>query len=321
MVLPQSISLRGNYAVIYTDRSVLLNNSRRKLMPLNFANTKTYSGGVTRHVAKRIRKAVHCLVQCTENKTVYNTVTKRNQKFHLNFITLTIPDTTTLDASCYYKILLKPFLRSMKNVAGLKNYIWKAELQKRGSIHYHLTTDCFIDLSIIRNKWNQLLAVNGLMSAYQQEFGNSNPNSIDVHSVRKIKNFEAYLTKYIAKDNEGEIKLKGKIWGCSESLQNAKYSATWVDEGTDCQLRNAQKANKITVITGEQCAVVKLNKGVSWFEVCPEVYNAWLHWKQTALNQYAGVPPGASLTPQLPSISPSHQKIGTVLEYKIDLFN
>lgn len=59
-----------------------------------------------------------------------------------------------------------------------------------------------------------------------------NPNSVDIHGTRHVKNLAAYLLKYMAKDLTkeyptpsdipSELKVKGRLWGLSTSLSQLK---------------------------------------------------------------------------------------------------
>ena len=98
--------------------------------------------------------------------------------------------------------MLEPFLRWMRQVHNTTLYIWKAERQKRGAIHYHITSNKFIHYQELRNKWNWLLSKHGLNESYVKEHQHNNANSTDVHSVKNIKNLAPYLIKYFTKTEQ-----------------------------------------------------------------------------------------------------------------------
>ena len=47
------------------------------------------------------------------------------------------------------------------------------------------------------------------------------PNSTDVHAVEGVKNLAAYLASYMSKKEDGKRPIKGKLWGCSQSLSDS----------------------------------------------------------------------------------------------------
>jgi len=113
---------------------------------------------------------------------------------------------------------MHPFLVYMKKYKGLNNYVWKLEFQKNGKLHVHLTTDSFINHSELRFYWNNLLKKNGYLDKFISEHKHDNPNSTDVHSVWKVKNLGAYIAKYLAKNEDSEGVINGRIWGCNYEL-------------------------------------------------------------------------------------------------------
>lgn len=118
---------------------------------------------------------------------------------------------------------------------GLRNYIWKAELQKNGNIHFHLLTDFFISYQIVRDTWNNCQSKLGFISSFELKHGHRDPNSTDVKAVTSINNLAGYLSKYMLKPTEKtkqqkltadiDLQRKGKVWDCSLNLKlkNAEF--------------------------------------------------------------------------------------------------
>jgi hypothetical protein len=217
---------------------------------------KQYSGGMTDGVRKRMAKAITIMTQAVKPRWVYNPVSLRYQYHTFSFITLTIASNKNISARTAYDHLLAPFLDWMRKTMQVKTYIWKAEMQKRGQIHYHITTPAWIHYREIRNKWNALQRDAGLLDDYAREHGHFNPNSTDVHNTRSIKKMDQYLVKELAKSfaavnaeaindvnnmmkrgqltqEEADEKVKeieaaklttiGKIWDCSTDLAGVGY--------------------------------------------------------------------------------------------------
>jgi hypothetical protein len=174
-------------------------------------------------VVKRMRKAVSLLVQLSPKRRIFNPVINKSHDFSVGFVTLTVADQGKDDASQVYKKCLAPWLKWAK-YRGVNHYVWKAELQKRGTIHYHIAVNVFLHYQLIRDKWNQCQKKAGYLNSYAKKHGHFRPNSTDVHAIHKINNVEAYLTKYIVKGVGGSI--AGKVWDCSRSLKSAKYYST-----------------------------------------------------------------------------------------------
>lgn len=170
----------------------------------------------------KIRNAVNWLVQCAGEKRVYSKKDKKNFKFKVAFVTLTLPDTNTpISGKDLQQKLLNPFLTYFRKYSPLKNYVWKVEFQNNGKLHVHLTIDTFIHWKDIRDRWNKLLDKNGWLNDFARKHGHKDPNSTDVHSVYKVKDIAAYISKYMSKAICTKGDYNGRIWGCSYELSAA----------------------------------------------------------------------------------------------------
>ena len=208
--------VRKSAIVIYDQPTKQLSYKRKEL------TVKTYSGNVTSHSARRIRKATDLLVQIAKEQTVWNPVISRFTQHTLSFITLTISAKEQhLTAKEGHKLLLEKWLLRMKRKANMTTYIWKAELQKNGQLHYHITTPSWINYTLIRDEWNNLLHKNNMATSWPSDTGKVQ-NSTDIHAVYKVKDMAAYLCKYLSK-SEKEKSTTGKIWDCSLNLKSTKF--------------------------------------------------------------------------------------------------
>lgn len=238
----------------------------------------TYSGQVTEGAVKRIRKAVDILLQISPNTRIYNPVTSTIHDFRLNFITLTISDARPVNAKEGYQKLLGPWLQAMRRRAGLRDYVWKAELQARGQLHYHVTSNTFIDLTTIRQTWNQLQRKAGTSREFAKKYHHWNPNSIDVHAVHKINDIGAYLSKYLEKGvskSSQSATLNGKVWDCSTKCKGKRFSAMASNEILDNCIREEANGNA-QIIHLDKCTIVKTTNPVKLLS--QSVANDYLNW-------------------------------------------
>lgn len=188
-----------------------------------FAKKPTYNkpeGLLSNKAKKRISDRITWLVFISKEKSLYCKVLKKNLKFKINFITLTLPSAQVHSDNDIKNKCLDSFLSWLRKGLGVKHYFWKAETQSNGNIHFHLVLDKYIHYMDIRNRWNSALELLGYISAFKEKFGHSSPNSTDVHSVRKIKKLPNYLIKYMSKNEKNKRKIEGKIWDCSEKLNS-----------------------------------------------------------------------------------------------------
>ncbi|MCF6184303.1 MAG: hypothetical protein L3J56_06700 [Bacteroidales bacterium] len=157
---------------------------------------------------------------------------KTKVKFKLTFITLTLSAKQVHSDKEITRTLLGSFLDSLRRKWKVDQYIWKAEKQENGNIHYHILTNKFIHWEEIREVWNRIQNKDGFnyvdkySSKMQKFFKNgfkkfpgdkrseatqrkayevnkktnwTNPNSTDIHALYKVKNVAAYIAKYVSK--------------------------------------------------------------------------------------------------------------------------
>jgi hypothetical protein len=181
-----------------------------------------YSGILTMGAKKRMCRAIDILIQISKPIVGINEVTSKKQKHTLSFITLTIPPSELLTAESGYKKLLSHFIQWLRRTKKVKTYVWKAEFQKNGQLHYHITTPAWIHYQEIKDKWNNLMKASGLLDDYFKNKGHYGANSTDIHEVRNIKNLGGYLKKEFAKSVQNQ-QTKGKLWDCSVNLKDNKF--------------------------------------------------------------------------------------------------
>lgn len=211
--------------------------------PKQFKQGQAYSGAMTDGAIKRLRRCVSLLVQKSPNRMIYNPVTAGRHRFRIGFVTLTVAEQGKDTAKDVYKKCMAPWLRWARR-AGMEDYVWKAELQQRGALHYHIATNEFLHWKDIRDTWNKYQRKAGYLQKFAQAKGHYHANSTDVHAMRKVKNIERYLTKYMQK-GVGAAKINGKTWDASTNLKQAKYYATEMTPANLDKIRSiAQKEIK-----------------------------------------------------------------------------
>lgn len=245
------LSFRSSGLMCY---EVLADHRSRLLKSKNFISNASalikrerYKGYVTDAVKKRMKKAITLLLQSTPYEWKLNPATGKQIHHKVSFITLTTPQhENSLNGKWCHKNLLEPMLRILRNKYQMKSYIWKIELQENGQVHYHLTSDIVINHTNLRNHWNNLLNKHDMLEQFRDKYGHTNPNSTDIHSVKKVKNLEAYLVKYITKEYQNEIRLNCKIWDCSLNLKKADYFKIHLDTPLHQYIRSLQNGLMVT---------------------------------------------------------------------------
>src|SRR5690554_5071199 len=140
----QLMSCKAGYTVAYNDRSNCeMSEKQLENLSKNWGKVD-YKGELSKQTS---RKIAH-LLQVWQ-RTLYINSLKSNslqsQKVrNLVFITLTLSSKQVHDDNFIKRNLLNNFIIYMGRKFDMKNYLWKAEKQKNGSIHFHIVTDVYI---------------------------------------------------------------------------------------------------------------------------------------------------------------------------------
>lgn len=245
------ISFRSSGLMYYSTslrhRNAITNSSAFQANAAKLASRERYIGQVTSSMVKRMRKAITILIQSTPYQWIFNPISGKQVHHHLSFITLTITESAEVRCAKWsHKHLLEPMLRVLRNRYGMKSYIWKCELQKNGTIHYHITSDLFIQHDSLRMEWNKICQRLGLLDRFKAKYGHVNPNSTDIHSVQKVRNMESYMVKYITKELDKGQSLCAKVWDCSKNIKKADYFKCHLDTPTHEYIRELQTSLLVT---------------------------------------------------------------------------
>jgi hypothetical protein len=173
----------------------------------------------------RLRNAIYFLMITSPFHRVYCKKEKRHFTFKLNFITLTLSAEQQHDDYYIKNKMLDVFLKWMKR-KGANNYVWRAETQANGRIHFHITTNCYIHWRSIRDKWNSIQQVHSYLNTYFDTFHSLDPNSTDVKAVKNEGKAIRYIAKYMGKVAPGRREIQGHSFGYSQPLSNPKFVFT-----------------------------------------------------------------------------------------------
>jgi hypothetical protein len=228
----------------------------------------SHKGRISPIAKRKISRAVDYLTHIVPRKTYFHPGNGRKGDFFLNFITLTLSSEQIHSDNEIKSHLLEPFLNTCRQKWQVISYIWRVEKQKNGNLHIHLITDRFIPWNELRNCWNMHQQKLGYITryrdnqmewhrsgfrfrpelsekmsnarqyhAYKEGINNqwSNPNSTDVHGLRKINDARAYLTKYITKSDQSDD-IEGRLWGCSSNLVRIRGAEIFADGSASAEI-------------------------------------------------------------------------------------
>lgn len=195
------------------------------------SKVESYTGKLTPYAKKRLKRSINLMVASAKEKEATNFKTGKLFKFKVNFVTLTLPAPQgSVTDKEIKKEVLDIFIKRLRRKLGLNNYVWRAEKQKNGNLHFHMITDTYLHYEKLRNDWNACLNKLGFIDKFEAKHGHRNPNSTDIHAVWKVKNLTQYFVKYMSKDSPKEDVIEGKLWDCSQALKTKENCEMMLDD-------------------------------------------------------------------------------------------
>lgn len=227
-------------------------------------------GFLSRKGKKSLVNAVHWFLYSVDKELILSGKGKKK----IGFLTLTLQSKQVHSDKEIKAKCLNQFLTEIRSDYGVTKYIWKAEKQDNGHLHFHLLTDTFLPVLEVREKWNRIIGKLGYVRLYAERMrkltfddycklrwnekriknmarvekmkllkkafkkGQSekwrNPNSIDLESLKKVKHVGAYIGKYMSKEHK-----KGKLTG-EEKHALSVEGRLWYSSLSISKLKNLQ---------------------------------------------------------------------------------
>lgn len=191
-------------------------------------------GVLSKTSAKKMRDLVTCWLNIVRS---INEIDGKKYDSLISFITLTLSSSQgDITDNEIKRELLNPFLIWLKQSKNVSTFIWKAEAQNNGNIHFHILVNKFIPWRDVRDKWNELQNKFFYIDQFEKKHGHRDANSTDIHGLYKDKNDKpirdigSYLAKYMSKNEELKRGINGRLWGRSDNLLNIEFFKT-VDDG------------------------------------------------------------------------------------------
>ena len=320
IVCVPTLQIRPNYLLIYNILEGLprRHGSRWVSSIQEWQRKKAYSGLITPGSAKNMRRAIENMVAASLPKTAVNFSTGKEFKFKINFITLTLPcEQGTHTDQTVKKTCLDNWLKSARQRFKLKSYVWRAERQVNGNVHFHIVTDCYIHYEALRDSWNARLNHLGYIDKFFERHGHRTPNSTDVHAVSKIKNLASYMVKYMTKGHNSaelfvpqvpfckaraspkvkkngpkfqrvlriaEQKIDGRVWDCSQNLKTKAKCDFVIDGDTEALLDRAINEHQCRFKVNPRCSLIFLDPKKFEKIITGRYLDAWNAWLQSIRN-------------------------------------
>jgi hypothetical protein len=281
------VSIQHKKLVTYS-MPVERNSSRRHSFADNTSEVhkQAYkSGTLTKGARKRLKASIELLIDISPKKWFTVPSSGKRFQFQITFLTLTlsssqnnIPDKTII------KTLLEPLLQQLRRKYKCKSYVWRAEKQKNGNLHFHITTNQYIPYDTIRDDWNRIQNKLGFIDQFETKYGHSNPNSTDIHSVRGIRDLARYMVKYMSKEVPPNQIVNCKQWDCSLDLKIRANISLEIDSTVHEQLCAIIQRKGVRTHLGDRYSLIEM-RGFDIRQILPEpwikLYNSFIDYVQT----------------------------------------
>lgn len=188
----------------------------------------------------------------------------------LVMLTLTLSSKQIHDDRYIKRHFLAYYIQTLLKKQPDLHYLWKAESQKNGNIHFHLLLDQYFSKEYLRFTWNKILLGNGYEQPTEISQNNAGAPSTRVESLRDVNNAAAYAAKYVSK-NEGDRPILGRLWGCSDKLKILKPIEYQLDKEEMLHILNVTVPSLDRIHAQEYC--VNVRYPVNWNLVKDSLYN------------------------------------------------
>jgi hypothetical protein len=268
---------------------------------LNFQDNQHHTK-ISHSAAKKISTALDYILYTAKEKKIPEGFRGQGLKYKIAFVTLTLSSRQIHSDKEIIKGIFQPLLDWLRKSYKCESYIWRAEKQKNGNLHFHLIIDKWVPWQILRERWNRYQQNLGYVTRYadrQRKFHEhgyhvrydliknwkpqnqkaayeksrhqdwNNPNSVDIHSTKHIKNLKQYLCKYLTKqqneNNEKDpnkftnpidlLSIDSRLWACSERLSNLRGAKADIDSEIIEELERVKSKKNVKTVIGDYFTV------------------------------------------------------------------
>lgn len=212
------VALRNKAVYVYkskdkgTGRKSVADESKAQLQ-------KKYSAkGLSETAKKDIRRRVDNWQWAVNASQQLWSRHKEKRRRYFVLITLTLCAKQMEDDKTIKRRYLNVWLQNLERVHKGINWLWVAECQQNGNIHFHVVVDRWVGFEWIKRSWNRVMANGDMVERFKAKFKKSDPPSVNVKGQKSMGNPAAYITKYLT----GEKKVRdmdGRCWGCCDRLR------------------------------------------------------------------------------------------------------
>lgn len=279
----QALKVSAGSIVMYNRYEEIEAPKYKRQYNVNNLAKGTPKGELSKKNGKRIREMVVNLHAAINRNTIKKQIQYNVNAKPLSFITLTLSEKQKHPDKWIKRHMLDRFVITLNRANCLHRYIWKAEAQKNGNLHFHIITPDYIKKEYIQKVWNKIQYECGYLDTYIHFHKHKNAPSTEIKACKNIRHTAGYAAKYIAKEENSRL-IEGRVWGCSDRLRSMKTPTVMSDKEIQDVLTDAVRSGELILKELEHCNIYigdiyKLMQNKSYKlqkYYCNEVQRNWL---------------------------------------------
>jgi hypothetical protein len=166
--------------------------------------------------------------------------------------------------------MLNLFLTTIQRKYAVATYLYCSEAQKNGNIHFHILINKPIHHKVIRDLWNSIQEKYGYIEDFYIKHGHRDPNSTDIHSLKKVNYIDRYIVKYFTKD-ENRRPIEGRLFGRSDNLNNLLAYTFTANYKESQELLKIQEINSNRSYYNDWFNIVKIGSLTELLKIAPTI--------------------------------------------------
>jgi hypothetical protein len=249
--------VRGQKVIKYSQSEFRSSKQNEFVNVLNDSIKETYKGQMSPTSAINLKKKIQIWYDATQLFNCSDSCITIKDTKKLVFLTLTLSATQIHSDKQIKLLILKPFFRILRDKHGVVNYVWKAEKQQNGNIHFHCIIDRYIPKTAVQFLWNKAQENLGYISVFEKKYNHRNPPSTSIKLVNDSNMLISYMEKYICKSDLSSS-IEGAVWKASKTVLSLQFFEFVSDSVVDKNFDNAVASNKILRHDEERYSVFDL---------------------------------------------------------------
>ena len=212
---------KSGYSVLLPEReNYELSEKQMHTLQENWGKVE-YKGELSKQTSRRIAHLLEIWFRVTRIANSKLNLLNSDKKKQLVFITLTLSARQMHTDNEVKRNMLNAFIIDLSRSYNMINYLWKAEKQKNGNIHFHIITDVFINKNDLNYTWDKIQYNNGYVEKSPIKSNDYASPSTRIEVVHESNGVASYMGKYMSKE-DGFGKIQGRCWGASKEIKNLK---------------------------------------------------------------------------------------------------